>query len=112
MPPRLKERLTYYIGDIVYGANDGIITTFAVIAGAAGAGFSRIPLNGRWQRVHLTEVATTSTPTLRIGLGAHDAGESPVPAAVTAWRNFESCTSPAANTPSISVLVESGLVIR
>ncbi len=35
-----KSRLEYYIGDIVYGANDGIITTFAVIAGAAGAGFS------------------------------------------------------------------------
>lgn len=32
--------LRYHIGDIVYGANDGIITTFAVIAGAAGAGFS------------------------------------------------------------------------
>ncbi len=26
-----------YIGDVVYGANDGIITTFAVISGAAGA---------------------------------------------------------------------------
>lgn len=26
-----------YIGDLVYGANDGIITTFAVIAGASGA---------------------------------------------------------------------------
>ena len=26
-----------YIGDLVYGANDGIITTFAVISGAAGA---------------------------------------------------------------------------
>lgn len=26
-----------YLGDLVYGANDGIITTFAVIAGAAGA---------------------------------------------------------------------------
>ena len=36
----LKSRLTYYIGDIVYGANDGLITTFAVIAGASGAGFS------------------------------------------------------------------------
>ncbi len=40
MSPRFRERLAYYIGDIVYGANDGIITTFAVIAGAAGAGFS------------------------------------------------------------------------
>lgn len=27
-----------YIGDIVYGASDGIITTFAVVAGVAGAG--------------------------------------------------------------------------
>lgn len=26
-----------YVGDLVYGANDGIITTFSVIAGAAGA---------------------------------------------------------------------------
>lgn len=26
-----------YIGDLVYGANDGLITTFAIIAGAAGA---------------------------------------------------------------------------
>ena len=38
----MKTLLAYYIGDIVYGANDGIITTFAVISGAAGAGFSPI----------------------------------------------------------------------
>lgn len=29
-----------YIGDLVYGANDGIITTFSVIAGAIGASLS------------------------------------------------------------------------
>ncbi|MBI5466177.1 MAG: VIT1/CCC1 transporter family protein [Candidatus Kerfeldbacteria bacterium] len=29
-----------YIGDVVYGANDGIITTFAVVAGVAGAALS------------------------------------------------------------------------
>lgn len=29
-----------YLGDLVYGANDGIITTFAVISGAAGAELS------------------------------------------------------------------------
>ncbi|OGG49616.1 hypothetical protein A2763_02940 [Candidatus Kaiserbacteria bacterium RIFCSPHIGHO2_01_FULL_54_36] len=40
MNARIKRFLEYYIGDIVYGANDGIITTFAVVAGAAGAGFS------------------------------------------------------------------------
>ena len=42
MQNRMKTLLAYYIGDIVYGANDGIITTFAVISGAAGAGFSPI----------------------------------------------------------------------
>ncbi len=26
-----------YVGDLVYGANDGIVTTFAVVAGAMGA---------------------------------------------------------------------------
>jgi len=36
----MRKLLTYYIGDIVYGANDGIITTFAVVAAAAGAGVS------------------------------------------------------------------------
>jgi VIT1/CCC1 family predicted Fe2+/Mn2+ transporter len=29
-----------YLGDLVYGANDGIITTFAVVAGATGANLS------------------------------------------------------------------------
>lgn len=29
-----------YIGDFIYGANDGIITTFAIVAGAAGATLS------------------------------------------------------------------------
>ncbi len=31
-----------YIGDLIYGANDGIITTFAVVAGAVGASFSPV----------------------------------------------------------------------
>ncbi|HEX5830061.1 MAG TPA: VIT1/CCC1 transporter family protein [Gemmatimonadaceae bacterium] len=30
----------HYLGDLVYGANDGIITTFAVVAGVAGASLS------------------------------------------------------------------------
>jgi len=30
----------YYIKDIVYGANDGIITTFAIVSGVIGAGLS------------------------------------------------------------------------
>lgn len=30
----------HYIGDVIYGANDGIITTFAVVAGVAGGALS------------------------------------------------------------------------
>jgi len=41
---------------------------------------------------------------------ASSAAMQPVPAAVTAWRNTLSCTSPAANTPGMAVAVESGLV--
>jgi VIT1/CCC1 family predicted Fe2+/Mn2+ transporter len=30
----------HYVGDLIYGANDGIITTFAVVAGVAGGALS------------------------------------------------------------------------
>ncbi|MCB0347906.1 MAG: VIT1/CCC1 transporter family protein [Bdellovibrionales bacterium] len=41
----IKERLSHniersYIRDFIYGSIDGTVTTFAVVAGAAGAGFS------------------------------------------------------------------------
>ncbi|HEX6938274.1 MAG TPA: VIT1/CCC1 transporter family protein [Longimicrobiales bacterium] len=35
-----RELLGHYLRDVVYGANDGIITTFAVVAGVAGAQLS------------------------------------------------------------------------
>ena len=35
-----REVLQHYLGDIIYGANDGIVTTFAVVAGVAGAALS------------------------------------------------------------------------
>ena len=35
-----KFDLERYIGEFVYGANDGIVTTFAVVAGVAGAELS------------------------------------------------------------------------
>lgn len=33
----VKERIGHYLPDLVYGANDGIVTTFAVVSGGAGA---------------------------------------------------------------------------
>jgi len=36
-PITLEGLFRHYLGDLVYGANDGIITTFAVVAGVAGA---------------------------------------------------------------------------
>src|SRR5215204_490430 len=32
----------HYIRDVVYGANDGLITTFAVVSGVAGGGLSSL----------------------------------------------------------------------
>lgn len=36
-PRSLSGLARHYLGDLVYGANDGIITTFAVVAGVSGA---------------------------------------------------------------------------
>src|SRR6476661_6608783 len=35
-----REVAQHYLGDVIYGANDGIVTTFAVVAGVAGARLS------------------------------------------------------------------------
>lgn len=37
---RLHAAARHYLPDLVYGANDGIITTFAVVCGVVGAGLS------------------------------------------------------------------------
>ena len=36
-PTEIRGLAQHYLKDLVYGANDGIITTFAVVAGVAGA---------------------------------------------------------------------------
>lgn len=39
-PVGLVDTLRHYVREIVYGANDGLITTFAVVTGVAGGGLS------------------------------------------------------------------------
>ena len=36
----VRRRARHYLPDLVYGANDGVITTFAVVSGVAGAALS------------------------------------------------------------------------
>lgn len=38
--PKIKKHLEDYLREFVYGGIDGAVTTFAVVAGATGAGFS------------------------------------------------------------------------
>lgn len=38
----MREAFTHHIRDIFYGANDGIVTTFAIVTGAVGAGFDNV----------------------------------------------------------------------
>jgi VIT1/CCC1 family predicted Fe2+/Mn2+ transporter len=36
-PKGIKPLTRHYLGDLIYGANDGLITTFAVVSGVTGA---------------------------------------------------------------------------
>lgn len=40
MRDKIKQHIEDYLGEFVYGGIDGAVTTFAVVAGAVGAGFS------------------------------------------------------------------------
>jgi len=35
-PVGVRATAAHYLGELVYGANDGLITTFAVVAGVSG----------------------------------------------------------------------------
>lgn len=37
---QIRSRLGRYLPDLVYGANDGIVTTFAIVSGVIGAGLA------------------------------------------------------------------------
>ena len=39
-PCGLYQTAQHYVGDLIYGANDGILTTFAIVAGVSGGNLS------------------------------------------------------------------------
>ena len=85
-PPALGRLAGHYLPDLVYGANDGIITTFAVVSGVVGAslservivilglanliadGFSMGASNYLARRSHLEEEIADRRDALRHGL--------------------------------------------
>jgi len=41
-PQGMLSTVRHYIGDLVYGANDGVVTTFAAVAGAEGGALTAV----------------------------------------------------------------------
>ena len=63
-PNGVVETARHYIRELVYGANDGIITTFAVVAGVAGGG---LPLSA----VLIIGAANLLADGLSMGVGSY-----------------------------------------
>lgn len=65
-----KNPLSQYLREIVYGGNDGIVTTFAVVAGFSGANFADSELAGlSFAAVLLFGIANLAADGLSMGLG-------------------------------------------
>lgn len=73
-PARLSP-LREFLGQIVYGGNDGIVTTFAIVAGFAGAGADGAATIGG-AAVLLFGLANLLADAVAMGLGAYLSGRS------------------------------------
>lgn len=63
-PKGTLETARHYIRELIYGANDGLITTFAVVAGVAGGGLSA-------KVVMISGVANLLADGLSMGVGSY-----------------------------------------
>lgn len=61
-PHGLRGTLRHYIGDLVYGANDGVVTTFAAVAGVEGGSLSA-------STILIVGVANLAADGLSMGIG-------------------------------------------
>ncbi len=67
--PKLFKTIQRYIPDIVYGGNDGIVTTFAVVAGFLGAGAAENIAIGSGLTVLIFGLANLFADGVSMGLG-------------------------------------------
>jgi VIT1/CCC1 family predicted Fe2+/Mn2+ transporter len=61
-PQGVRATLRHYIGDFVYGANDGLVTTFAAVAGVEGGSLSALT-------ILIVGVANLAADGLSMGIG-------------------------------------------
>lgn len=61
-PKGWRSTIRHYIGDFVYGANDGVVTTFAAVAGVEGGSLSVIA-------ILIVGVANLTADGLSMGIG-------------------------------------------
>ena len=61
-PRGLVATLRHYIGDVVFGANDGLVTTFAAVAGVEGGALSPVT-------VLIVGIANLAADGLSMGIG-------------------------------------------
>lgn len=98
MKQKLKERLEQYLGQLVYGAIDGSVTTFAVVAGAAGAklsstviiilGFSNLVADGFSMGASAYLAAKSERDLKKSKNADHDDGETPLGDGVATFTAF------------------------
>lgn len=88
MKQNLKKKLEQYLGQLVYGAIDGSVTTFAVVAGAAGAklssaviiilGFANLIADGFSMGASAYLAAKSERDLKKSKDASHDDGETPL----------------------------------
>lgn len=94
----MKQRIEQYLGQLVYGAIDGSVTTFAVVAGAAGArlsstiiiilGFANLIADG-FSMGASAYLAAKSERDLKLSKdAAHEGGETPLGDGVATFVSF------------------------
>src|SRR3990167_9994643 len=66
---KTQSTFSHYLKEIIYGGNDGIITTFAVVAGFSGASINDNFLNLSFLTVLLFGLANLFADGLSMGLG-------------------------------------------